>query len=73
MHTNSESYVIEDLTGCKAAMRRYLRNLSPSEKIIHLELLQKRTYSLAESRQKNGKGEILRKLRIWQKAQGLKG
>lgn len=71
MRTNSKNEVIEDLTRRKAAMRQYLRNLSPTEKIIQLELLQKRTYNLAETRQQNGKGEIQDKLKIWRKAQSL--
>ncbi len=72
MHTNSKDQVIKDLNRRKAAMRQYVRNLSPTAKIIHLELLQKRTYNLADSRQKNGKGEIGDKLKIWRKAQDLK-
>ncbi len=71
MHTNIKDELIEDLDRRKAVMRHYLRSLSPTEKIVQLELLQKRTYSLAESRQQNGKGEIQGKLKIWRKAQGL--
>lgn len=71
MNTNFKDEIIEDLKRRKAVMRHYVRNLSPTEKIIHLELLQKRTYNLAESRQKNGKGEIQDKLKIWRKAQDM--
>lgn len=71
MHTNFKDELIEDLDRRKAVLRHYLRNLSPTEKIVQLELLQKRTYNLAESRKKNGKGEIQDKLKIWRKAQGL--
>ena len=71
MHINSKNEVIDDLTRRKAVMRRYLRNLSPTEKIIQLELLQERTFNLAESRQKNGKGEIKDKLKVWRKAQDM--
>ncbi|MGH8500696.1 MAG: hypothetical protein ACRERV_18070 [Methylococcales bacterium] len=69
MNTNIKNVVIEDLNRRKAVMRHYVRNLSPTEKIMHLELLQKRTYDLAESRQNNGKGAINDKLKIWRKAQ----
>ncbi|HLA96800.1 MAG TPA: hypothetical protein VK612_13845 [Pyrinomonadaceae bacterium] len=70
MNTNIKDAVVEDLKRRKAVMRHYVRNLSPTEKIVHLELLQKRTYALAESRQNNGKGEINQKLKTWRKAQG---
>ena len=73
MHTNSKKQdeVIADLNRRKTVMRVHVRNLSPTEKIIHLELLQKRTYNLAESRQKKGKGKIEDKLKIWRKAQDI--
>ena len=71
MRINSKNEVIDDLTRRKAVMRGYLQNLSPTEKIIQLELLQERTFNLAESRQKNGKGEIQDKLKVWRKAQDM--
>lgn len=71
MRTNIRDKIIEDLNRRKAVMRHYVRNLSPTDKIIQLELLQKRVYHLAESRHKNGKGEIGDKLKTWRKAQDM--
>ncbi len=44
MNTNFEKEAIEDLKRRKENFRAFTRNLSPTEKIRQLELLQKRYY-----------------------------
>lgn len=63
--------VIEDLKRRKENFRRYMRNLSPTEKIQELELLQKRYYELLKAREENGGREIPPKWRKWHDAQNI--
>ena len=55
MNINSEQdNYIQRLNESKAAFRRYVREMSPTEKIRQLELLQRRYYSLLVDREANG-------------------
>lgn len=71
MNINSENEAIEDLKRRKENLRRFTRNLSPTEKIRQLELLQKRHYELLKTREENGGREIPEKWRKWRNAQPI--
>ena len=64
-----EKAVIEDLKQRKANFRNYVRNLSPTEKIVQLELLQKRYYALLKTREANGGRKVPENWRRWNEAQ----
>ncbi len=71
MNTNSEKEAIEDLKRRKNNFRVFTRNLSPTEKIRQLELLQWRYYELMKAREENGGRKIPEKWRKWREAQSL--
>jgi len=69
MNTDIEKEAIDDLKRRKDNFRQFNRNLSPTEKIRQLELLQKRHYELLKAREENGGREIPEKWRKWRDAQ----
>lgn len=71
MNTDFENEVIEDLKRRKDNFRQFNRNLSPTEKILQLELLQKRHYELLKAREENGRRKIPEKWRKWRDAQNI--
>jgi hypothetical protein len=71
MNTNFEKESTEDLKRRKENFRRFTRNLSPTEKIRQLELLQRRYYELLKAREENGGREIPEKWRKWRAAQNI--
>ncbi len=71
MNTDSEKEAIEDLKRRKENLRRFTRNLSPTEKVRQLELLQKRHYELLKAREENGGRKIPEKWRRWREAQNI--
>ena len=71
MTTNSEKEAIEDLNRRKSNFRRFTRNLSPTEKVRQLELLQRRHYELLKAREENGGRKIPEKWRKWRDAQNV--
>ncbi len=71
MNTNFEKEAIEDLKRRKEGFRAFTRNLSPTEKIRQLELLQRRYYELLKAREENGGRKIPEKWRKWRDAQNL--
>lgn len=71
MSISSEKEAVEDLRRRKENFRRFARNLSPTEKIRQLELLQKRHYELLKARKENGGREIPEKWRRWREAQNF--
>ena len=60
MNTYSEKEMIEDLKGRKKKIRQFARNLSPTEKVRQLELLQKRHYELLKARRKTAGAKFLK-------------
>ena len=60
---------IEDLKRRKANFRNYVRNLSPTEKIVQLEILQKRSYALMKAREANGGRKVPENWERWNDAQ----
>lgn len=68
MNTDFENEAIEDLNRRKKKFRAFTRNMSPTEKIIQLELLQKRYYKLLKAREENGGRKIPEKWRKWRAA-----
>ncbi len=71
MNTDFEKEAIEDLKRRKENFRAFTRNLSPTEKIRQLELLQKRYYELLKAREENGGRKIPEKWRKWRDAQNI--
>jgi hypothetical protein len=71
MNTDFENEAIEELKRRKKKFRAFTRNLSPTEKIIQLELLQKRYYKLLKAREENGGRKIPEKWRKWRDAQNI--
>jgi len=71
LNTISEKEAIEDLKRRKEIFRAFTRNLSPTEKIRQLELLQRRHYELLKAREENGGREIPEKWRKWCDAQNV--
>ena len=69
MNTISEKEAIEDLKRRKKNFRAFTRNLSPTEKIRQLELLQRRYYELLKAREENSGRKIPEKWRKWREAQ----
>jgi len=71
MNIDFEKEAIEDLQRRKENFRAFTRNLSPTEKIRQLELLQKRHYELLKAREENGGRKIPDKWRKWRDAQNI--
>lgn len=71
MITDSEKEAVEDLKRRKKNFRTFTRNLSPTEKIRQLELLQKRYYELLKAREAGGGRKIPEKWQKWRKAQNI--
>ncbi len=71
MNTNFEKEAIGDLKRRKENFRAFTRNLSPTEKIRQLELLQRRYYELLKVREENGGRKIPEKWRKWSDAQNI--
>jgi len=69
MNISFEKEAIEDLKRRKENFRQFTRNLSPTEKIRQLELLQRRHYELLKAREENGGRKIPEKWRKWRDAQ----
>lgn len=65
---NKEQKSIEDLERRKKIFREHLRNLSPTEKIEQLVILQHHYYELLSIREKNGGRPIPERWRKWYKA-----
>jgi len=62
MNIDFEKGAIEDLKRRKENFRAFTRNLSLTEKILQLELLQRRYYELLKAREENGGRKIPEKL-----------
>ena len=71
MNTDFEKEAIEDLKRRKDNFRAFTRNLSPTEKIRQLELLQKRYYKLLKARKKTAGAKIPEKWRKWRDAYNI--
>jgi hypothetical protein len=71
MNTDFENEAIEDLNRRKKKFRAFTRNMSPTEKIIQLELLQKRYYKLLKASEENGGRKIPEKWQKWRDAQNI--
>lgn len=70
MNTSSEKFdPIGDLRRRKANFRNYVRDLSPTQKILELEALQERFYELMKVREENGGLPVPDGWRRWHKAQ----
>lgn len=69
MNTDFEQETYKALKRSKERLRRYVRNLSPTEKIQQLELLQKRYYEIVKERELNGGRKIPEYLQRWREAQ----
>jgi hypothetical protein len=65
---------LDQLNENKKNFRRFVRNMSPTEKIRRLEQLQHRYYSLLVAREKNGGRPIPAEWKRWAQAkQGAEG
>jgi hypothetical protein len=60
---------IRELRRRKRVSRNYVRNMSPTEKILQLEELQERCYELMEIREQNGGLPVPDNWKRWRKAQ----
>lgn len=69
MNIISEQDSIDDLSFRKKAFRERMKNLTPTEKIQQLELLQRRYYTLLAEREKSGGRAVPRNWRRWKEAQ----
>lgn len=70
MSTDSKiSGPILELRRRKGNFRNYVRNLSPTEKILELEALQERCYEIMEIREQNGGLPIPDQWKRWRQAQ----
>lgn len=71
MSTDSKkiSDPILDLRRRKENFRNYVRNLSPTKKILELEALQERSYEIMEIREENGGLPIPDRWKRWHRAQ----
>ena len=69
MNTDLEQQTYEALKQSKEKLRHYLRNLSPTEKIRQLELLQKRNYEILKELEKSEGRKVPEKWRKWREAQ----
>jgi hypothetical protein len=65
---NKEQESIEDLKKRKKIFRQHLQNLSPTEKIEQLLMLQEHYYQLLSIREQNGGRPIPEKWRKWHRA-----
>ena len=68
MKYDLQAEVIADLNQRKKTSRKFLRNLSPSEKIVKLVNLQEQYYKLLKARQENGGRKIPEKWHKWHRA-----
>lgn len=68
MKNKLQSKVIEDLKKRKKTSRKYLRSLSPLEKVEKLVQLQEQYYQMLFLREQNGGRPIPEKWRKWHKA-----
>ena len=68
MKNSLQTEVIADLERRKKTSRKYLRSLSPAEKIAKLVDLQERYYKMLVAREKNGGRPIPEKWQKWHKA-----
>lgn len=68
MKNDLQTAIIENLEQRKKHSRKFLRNLSPSEKIAKLVELQEQYYQMLEIREQNGGRKIPEKWRKWHKA-----
>ncbi len=68
MKARSDNEVISDLRRRKADSKKYLRSLSPIEKISMLFNLQEQYYQMLLAREKNGGRPIPERWRKWYKA-----
>ena len=71
MNIDFEKEAIEDLKRRRGNFRAFSRNLSPTEKIRQLELLQRRHYELLKAREENGGREVPEKWRKWHDAHNI--
>ncbi len=69
MNINSEQETYKDLKRSKERLRRYILNLSPTEKIRELELLQKRNYEILKELEKSGGRKVPDLWKKWREAQ----
>lgn len=69
MGTDIKQQAIDDLTRRKKSFRRYLYGLSPTEKIRHLEMLQRRYYAILEAREQSGGRPVPERWKKWHTAQ----
>lgn len=60
---------LEQLIESKKRFRHRMRELSPTEKIQQLEMLQRRYYSILVEREKNGGRSIPADVKRWSEAQ----
>ncbi len=65
MKNRLQNEIIEDLKKRKETSRKFLRNLTPSEKIVKLVELQEHYYQMLQAREQNGGREIPEKWRKW--------
>ncbi len=71
MSANYEKEAVEDLKRRKENFRAFTHNLSPTEKIRQLELLQRQHYELLKAREENGERKIPEKWRKRRDAQNI--
>ncbi len=69
MDTNFEQETYKALERSKKRLRRYILNLSPTEKIQELELLQKRNYEILKELEKSGGRKVPELWQKWRSAQ----
>ncbi len=65
MNNDLQTEIIEDLKQRKKASRKYLRSLSPTEKIAKLIELQEQYYEMLKVREQNNGRAVPEKWRKW--------
>ena len=68
-NTDFDMNSLEQLIESKKNFRRHVRNMSPTEKIRQLELLQRRYYTLLVDRAANGGRAVPAEWERWAQAQ----
>ncbi len=68
MKNDLQTEIIADLKRRKKSSRKFLRSLSPEEKIARLVELQERYYQMLETRERNGGRAIPERWRKWHAA-----
>ena len=68
-NTGFEMNSLQRLIESKERFRRRMRELSPTEKIQRLEMLQRRYYSMLIDRERNGGRAIPAEVKRWAEAQ----